>query len=103
MRNLIFLTVCLFFLLNQIVKSKISEAVAQGFFQECLQASNEVFKNNKAITAKKIENYCICSVNELDKLVDDNGYEKLMLKHYNPDHKSKEFDIILNECKIHLN
>ena len=31
------------------------------------------------------------------------GYEKLMLKHHNPDHKSKEFDIILNACKIHLN
>ena len=50
-----------------------------------------------------VQNFCVCNVNELDKLVDDKGYEKLMLKHHNPDHKSKEFDIMLNACKIHLN
>ncbi len=104
MKNFIFVAICIFFFLSQIVNSKISEVIARGFYQECLQTTKEVTVNNKMITAKKIENYCICSVNELDKLVDDKTYEELMLKyHKNVNYKAREFDIILNACTKYLN
>ena len=105
MKSLIIIILSLMMFFTQSVKSKISEAVARQFFQECLQVTQEeIGVNNKRITYKMIESYCICNVNELDKLVDDKGYVELMLKyHQNPNHKSREFDIILNACKKYLN
>ena len=90
-------------LLASDAESKISEPVARGFYQECLQVTKQEAENNKKVTNQMVQSFCVFNVNELDKLVDDKGYEKLMLKHHNPDHKSKEFDIMLNACKIHLN
>jgi hypothetical protein len=104
MKNLIILMVSLIFFFSQTAESKISEAIANTYYQECLQSTKEVVGKNKSITNEMIENYCICNVNELDKLVDDKGYVELMLKyHQNPNHKSREFDIILGACKKYLN
>ena len=105
MKSLIIIILSLMMFFTQSVKSKISEAVARQFFQECLQVTQEeIGVNNKRITSKMIESYCICNVNELDKLVNDKEYVQLMLKYQqNPNYKSREFDIILKACKKFLN